>query len=533
VIGYLAQNYSLIHAFAQPAPARRTRREALAANRIFKMAPKLSDYFQDGEIVAVKGTLDRPISGLVIDSRRVVPGMLFFALPGQRADGASFIDEAVSRGAVAIVTQKMPAFPPAKVTFIQVADARATLASVAQRYYKFPDREMAVVGVTGTNGKTTVTHLLKHLLNGDQKVGLLGTISYDLGARTVPSFRTTPEALDIYGLMAQMRDAGCRQAVMEVSSHGIDQQRVRGLQFSAAVFTNLTRDHLDYHKTIESYFEVKMRLFTGGAGPAPKVSVVNLDDEFGTRLAAKLTAEVPDTRVITYGESPAAQVRAENVTLGFKHTTLRLVWPGGAMDLDSPLIGRYNVSNLLAAVATAWGLGRDPSVVLTRLRAFKGVAGRMERIEEGQPFNVLVDYAHTDDALRNALGMLRTITPGRLLVVFGCGGNRDRTKRPLMTRAVQDYADFAFATADNPRTEAITQIFGDMRAGVTTPEKITWIEDRRRAISLALDMAKPGDCLLIAGKGHESYQEFADTVFPFDDRLVARELIGIKAVKMG
>ena len=530
MIGYLAQNYSLIQAF-QPS-ARRTRREAHAATRIFKMAPKLSDYFREDEILAVKGTLERPISGLVIDSRRVVPGTLFFALPGLRADGASFIDEAVSRGAVAVVTQKMPALPPARVTFIQVADARATLASVAQRYYKFPDRDLNVVGVTGTNGKTTVTHLLKHLLNADQRVGLLGTISYDLGARTVPSFRTTPEALDIFGMMAQMRDAGCRHAVMEVSSHGIDQQRVRGLQFGAAVFTNLTRDHLDYHHSLDSYYEVKTRLFTGATGNVPKVSVVNLDDAHGEKLAAQIAAEVNGTKLVTFGENPRADVRAENVTLNFRNTTFRLVWPGGSLDIDSPLIGRYNVSNLLAAIATAWGLGRDPVVFLARLRAFKGVPGRMERIDEGQSFNVLVDYAHTDDALRNALGMLRAITPGRLLVVFGCGGNRDRTKRPLMTRAVQAHADFAFATADNPRTESIAQIFDDMRAGVTAPEKITWIEDRRRAISLALDMAKSGDCLLIAGKGHESYQEFADTVFPFDDRQVVRELIGIKTLKL-
>jgi UDP-N-acetylmuramoyl-L-alanyl-D-glutamate--2,6-diaminopimelate ligase len=526
VIGYLAQNHPLIQAFQ---PVRRTRRESRAATRIFKMAPKLSDYFHETEILAVKGTLDRPISGLAIDSRRVVPGTLFFALPGMRADGASFIDEAVSRGAVAVVSQTMPGMPPAKVTFIQVADARAMLATVSQRYYKSPDRDMTVVGVTGTNGKTTITHLLKHLLNGDQRVGLLGTISYDLGARTVPSFRTTPEALDIYGMMAQMRDAGCRHAVMEVSSHGLDQQRVRGLQFGAAVFTNLTRDHLDYHKTLESYFEVKTRLFTGGTGTPPKVSVVNLDDPYGEKLVARLAGV--DTRIVTFGENPRADVRAENVTLNFKNTTFRLVWPGGSMEIDSPLIGRYNVNNLLGAIAAAWGLGRDPVVFLPRLRAFKGVPGRMERIEEGQPFNVLVDYAHTDDALRNALGMLRAITPGRLLVVFGCGGNRDRTKRPLMTRAVQEFADFAFATADNPRTEAIAQIFEDMRAGVSAPENITWIEDRRRAISLALDMAKPGDCLLIAGKGHESYQEFADTVFPFDDRQVARELIGIKMLK--
>ena len=527
MIGYLTSNSALIHAFS-PRPASRSRRETLALNRVFKMAPKLSDYFPDGEILAQKGGLDRPISGLAIDSRRVVPGNLFFAIPGRRADGATFIDEAVSRGAVAIVTQKLPGHAPARVTFIEVADVRTALARVAQRYYKFPDRDMTVVGVTGTNGKTTVTHLIKHFLNGDQRVGLIGTINYDLGARTVPSFRTTPESLDIYGMMAQMRDAGCRQTVMEVSSHGIDQQRVLGLQFGAAVFTNLTRDHLDYHQTLEAYFAVKTKLFTGGTGTVPKVAVVNLDDPYGEKLAGQIPAGV---KAVTFGENPRALVRAENVALNFKNTTFRLVWPGGTLEIDSPLIGRYNVSNLLAAIATAWGLGRDPVVFLARLRAFGGVAGRMERIEEGQPFNVLVDYAHTDDALRNALGMLRAITPGRLLVVFGCGGNRDRTKRPLMVKAVQEFADFAFATADNPRSEALAQIFADMKAGVTAPGKISWTEDRRRAISLALDAAKAGDCLLIAGKGHESYQEFADTVIPFDDRQVVRELIGITTLK--
>lgn len=530
MIGYLTQNSLLISAFGAVA-ARRTRGETVHNERVLKNAPKLSDYFEDGEITAEKGPLDRPISGLAIDSRRVVPGNLFFALPGLRSDGAAFIDEAVSRGAVAVVTQKLPAHPPAKVTFVQVADARAALALVSQRYYKFPDRDLTVVGVTGTNGKTTVTHLIKHFLNGDQRVGLIGTINYDLGARTVPSFRTTPESLDIYGMMAQMRDAGCRQAVMEVSSHGIDQQRVLGLQFGAAVFTNLTRDHLDYHKSIEAYFAVKAKLFTGATGAAPKIAVVNLDDAFGEKLVEKLAREFPGQRIVTFGENPRAQVRAEEVTLNFTNSVFKLVWPQGELLVDSPLIGRYNVSNLLAAVATAWGLGRDPSVFLARLRSFKGVPGRMERIDAGQPFNVLVDYAHTDDALRNALGMLRVITPGRLLVVFGCGGNRDRTKRPLMVRAVQEFADFAFATADNPRTEPLPQIFADMQGGVTAPKAITWIEDRRRAISLALDACKPGDSLLIAGKGHESYQEFADTVIPFDDRQVVRELIGIKALK--
>ena len=525
MIGYLSSNHALIAAFA-PRPARRTRGETIALNRVFKMAPKLSDYFGDGEILATKGSLDRPISGLVIDSRRVVPGNLFFALPGFRADGANFIDEAMSRGAVAVVTERMPAHPPARVTFIHVSDARAALARVAQRYFKFPDRDMTVVGVTGTNGKTTVSHLIKHFLGGDQRVGLLGTIHYDLGARTVPSFRTTPESLDIFGMLGQMRDAGCRQAVMEVSSHGIDQKRVLGLQFGATVFTNLTRDHLDYHQTLEAYFDVKTRLFNGETGAMPKVAVVNLDDPYGAQLAATIPAQV---RTVTFGETPAAQVRAEQIALNFKNTTFKLTWPGGEMLVDSPLIGRYNLSNLLAAIATAWSLGRDPFVFWAKIRAFKGVPGRMERIEEGQPFNVLVDYAHTDDALRNALGMLRAITPGRLMVVFGCGGDRDRAKRPLMVQAVQEFADFAIATADNPRGERVDQIFADMRSGVTAPGKITWIDDRRRAISLALDACKPGDCLLIAGKGHESYQELADTIVPFDDREVARELIASKS----
>jgi UDP-N-acetylmuramoyl-L-alanyl-D-glutamate--2,6-diaminopimelate ligase len=545
VIGYLVHNYPLIHAF-QTRPLGRTRKEVKFVSNIFRMAPKLQDLFEDGELIAVKGALDRPISGLVMDSRRVVPGNLFFALPGYRADGASFIDEAIGRGAIAVVTEKPPVHPHAKVVFLQVANARAALARVARRYYKFPDRDLGVIGVTGTNGKTTVAHLTKHFLENEGRTGLIGTINYDLGVRTVPSFKTTPEALDLFGMLAQMRDAGCRHAVMEVSSHGIDQQRVLGLQFAAAIFTNLTRDHLDYHKTLEAYFAVKTRLFTGETGPVPRLAIVNLDDPHGAELAAKIPAAA---RVVTFGENPRADVRAEAIALNFKNTTFRLVWPrlrqgfsgqaGGVqsdsveetLDVESPFIGRYNISNLLAATATAWALGRDPKVFLASLATFRGVPGRMERIEEGQTFNVLVDYAHTDDALRNALGMLRAITPGRLLVVFGCGGNRDRTKRPLMMRAVQDFADFAWATADNPRSEPLAQIFADMKAGVIAPEKIFWTDDRRRALSLALDVAKPGDCILVAGKGHESYQEFADTVIPFDDRQVVRELIGIKQLK--
>ncbi len=524
MIGYLTFNSALIHAF-NPRPVRRTHRETLARNRIFKTAPKLSDYLRDAEIVAVKGELDRPISGLAIDSRRVAPGNVFFALPGQRVDGATFIDEAVSRGAVAVITQKMPAFPPAKVTFIRVADARVMLARVAQRYYKFPDRDLTAIGVTGTNGKTTVSHLIKHFLDADERVGLLGTINYDLGARTVPSYQTTPEALETYGMLAQMRDAGCHHAVMEVSSHGLEQKRVLGLQFGAAVFTNLSQDHLDYHQTLENYFDVKARLFTGASGSMPRVAVVNLDDAHGEKLAAKISGELPGVKLVTFGEHSRAHLRAEHVTLHFKHSTFRLVWPGGAREIDAPMVGRYNVSNLLAAIATAFALGRDPAAFLGRLRTFAGVPGRMEPVSAGVPFNVFVDYAHTDDALRNALGMLRGITPGKVRVVFGCAGNRDRTKRSSMVAVAQNFADHAFATADNPRTERLGQIFADMRAGVTAPAKFSWIEDRREAIRLAVAACQPGDSLLIAGKGHETCQEYADTVFPFDDRLVAKELL--------
>jgi UDP-N-acetylmuramoyl-L-alanyl-D-glutamate--2,6-diaminopimelate ligase len=540
MIGYLTPNYALIHALSAQ-PARPSKRSTQAIQRMFSTAPQLSELFEAGEIVASKGRMQGPISGLALDSRRVVPGNIFFALPGSRADGARFIDEAVNRGASAVVASALPVAAPAKVAFIRVANPRAMLARVARRYYRFPDRDLSVIGVTGTSGKTTVAHLIKHFLSGDQRMGLIGTINYDLGARTVPSYRTTPEAPDVFGMLAQMRDAGCRRAVMEVSSHGIDQDRVLGLQFGAAVFTNLTRDHLDYHRTLEEYFRVKSRLFTGGTGHVPPVAVVNLDDPCGEQLAARIAAEFPTVKLVTFGENPRALVRAQSVVLGSTGSSFELVCPSSEGDkrvggnslhpVDSPLPGRFNVSNLLAAIATGWGLGNDPAAFLTRLPELKPVAGRMERIDADQDYTVVVDYAHTADALRNAVGMLRPITTGRLLVVFGCGGDRDRARRPRMVEAVQGLADFAFATADNPRGEPLAQIFADMRPGAAAPEKIAWVEDRRRAISLALDVARPGDCVLIAGRGHESYQEFADKVVPFDDRQVVRELIADKALR--
>jgi UDP-N-acetylmuramoyl-L-alanyl-D-glutamate--2,6-diaminopimelate ligase len=493
------------------------------------MTKTLADLFRGIELTSLKGSLDTAVNAIVIDSRRAAPGCLFFALPGLRSDGNLFVEEAIARGAVAVVSAKARHMGPARVAFLQVADPRGVLAGVARRFFERPDEALDLVGVTGTNGKSTVTHVVRHLLaGGGARVGLIGTISYDLGLRTVPSYKTTPESVDLHGMLAQMREAGCRTAVMEVSSHGIDQQRVRGMRFAAAAFTNLTRDHLDYHGGLEGYFAVKARLFTGGTGALPRVAAVNVDDPWGRRLLASVPAAV---KTVTFGLEQPADVRASRIELRFDGTSFLAAWPGGRAEVRTHLLGHYNASNILCALAVCHGLGHDLAELLPRLDTLPGIPGRMERVENGLGCNVLVDYAHTDDALRNALGMLRTVTPGRVLVVFGCGGNRDRSKRPRMVAAVQELADFAWATADNPRKEPLDQIFADMTAGVKDASRIVFVDDRRRAISLALDAARPGDAVLIAGKGHEPFQEFGDTVITFDDRQVARELAAIKEMK--
>jgi UDP-N-acetylmuramoyl-L-alanyl-D-glutamate--2,6-diaminopimelate ligase len=374
--------------------------------------------------------------------------------------------------------------------------------------------------------------LVQHLLGGSDSVGLLGTVRYDLGRRSLPSFRTTPESVDLFALLDQMAANGCHNGVMEVSSHGIHQKRVFGIGFQVGAFLNLTQDHIDYHRTMEAYYAVKRSLFTGGAGRPPGAAVVNVDDPYGRRLCGELPAGMP---LLTFGFSPDAQVRAVRVQLFADRTLFELHWPEGRAEVVSPLLGRFNVSNLLAALAVARAGGADIGELLRRVASFPGVPGRMQRVDCGQPFNVLVDYAHTDDALRNACGMLREITPGRLLVVFGCGGDRDRGKRPLMMRAVLEGADAAWVTADNPRSEDLEQIFGDMRAELRgdEEERTVFVEDRRRAIHRALSVARPGDCVLIAGKGHETFQEFDGNVLPFDDRRVAAELLQLRELQTG
>ena len=467
------------------------------------------------------------VKSLTTDSRRVIPGSLFFALPGLRTDGNFFTEEAIDRGAVGIVTEQAKV-SHRKIATLQVESVHSALAAASRHFFGDPASRLPVIGITGTNGKTTVAHLAQHLLaEKEQPVGLIGTIRYDVGRRTFPSFKTTPESVDVYAMLAQMEEAGCGEAVMEISSHGIHQRRVEGLQLDIAVFLNLTQDHLDYHGDLESYFECKTRIFTGRHGqPLPGSALINRDDPRAIRLLGAIPESV---EVQTFGLNPHAGLRAEAISMDPEGTHFTIVGSGEEHRVRTPLLGSYNVSNTLAALSIGLARGRNLREMVERLRDFPGVPGRMERIDSGQPFQVLVDYAHTDDALRNAIGMLRPLVNGTLRVVFGCGGNRDREKRPLMTRAVLDGADVAYLTADNPRKEAVAKILDDMEDALKPGEsaRVRRIEDRRQAIRRALLDAEAGDCVLIAGKGHESFQEFSDTLVPFDDRAVARELLNL------
>jgi len=491
--------------------------------------PTLKELLAGTEVTASRGDLKRRPACLITDSRRVVPGALFFALGGLNTDGNLYTEEAIDRGAVGVVSENPP-LGTRHVASVQVADARVALAGASRIFYGAPDEELDIFAVTGTNGKTTVTTLLRYLLEeASMPAGLIGTVNYIVGKRTLPAFKTTPEAVETYAMLRQMREAGCGAAVMEVSSHAIDQERVRGLSLRYGAFLNLTQDHIDYHGTMEAYYKVKRRLFTGETGAQLEAAAVNLDDYYGRRLIEEVGEHL---RLLTFGISPDADVRAEGLDLRPEGARFTLVWPGGRAAVKSYLPGRYNVSNVLAALALVYLAGGDVAAAAGAVADFKAVPGRMERVDEGQPFEVLVDYAHTDDALNNLLSNLRPVTEGRLLVVFGCGGNRDRAKRPRMTGAVQKWADYAWATADNPRKEPLEQIFADMKEGVSDPARLRFVEDRRRAISLALEEAKPGDRVVVAGKGHETYQEFGVTVLPFDDRLVARELLRLKTLRV-
>lgn len=485
---------------------------------------QLKDLVEQLAPLKTQGPLDRAISGVSYDSRRVSPGMVFVAVPGQIADGYDFVMDAIARGAVAVVCEKN-GFVQSSASVIKVSDAREALGRAAAAFYQHPSSKLKVVGITGTNGKTTVAFMVKSMFEAAGiKTGLIGTIHHEIGNRVIPAQRTTPEAVEIQQMMASMVRNDCQACVMEVSSHALDQKRICGVEFDVAIFTNLTQDHLDYHETMESYFQAKEKLFTGlRASAKPGAAVINIDDSYGQRLTRSVNPEI----VLSYGLASAAKIRATNIELSRDATRLQVELPDGNFGCRLPLIGRHNVYNALAAVGAGAALKLEKTTMQAALNQFKPVRGRLERVELGQPFGVVVDYAHTDDALRNVLTTLREITPGRLLLTFGCGGSRDTTKRAKMGRVAAELADFTLITSDNPRkeppakiAEQIVQGFPERRREACRVEL-----DRRRAIQQLLGMARPGDTVLIAGKGHETYQEFEDTVVPFDDRIQAQEAL--------
>ncbi|PYJ00932.1 MAG: UDP-N-acetylmuramoyl-L-alanyl-D-glutamate--2,6-diaminopimelate ligase [Verrucomicrobia bacterium] len=463
----------------------------------------------------VEGPLDQAVTGIAYDSRRVTPGMVFVAIAGRHVDGHEFIGAAVERGASAVICERRP-LVPGRVTKIKVADVREALACAARSFYQHPSATLKVIGVTGTNGKTTVAFMDKSILEAAGiKSGLLGTVRYEIGDRVIPAQRTTPESLEVQQMMSQMLKADCQACVMEVSSHALDQKRVHGVEFDVGIFTNLTRDHLDYHGTMENYFAAKKKLFTALQQEAKRTAVVvNIDDPFGVRLAGSTPVEGQ----LTYGLLNSARLHATKIELNADGSRFVVEAPDRRFAVRLPLIGRHNIYNALAAVGAGIALQVDVVKIQAALNALPPVPGRLETLPLGQPFGVFVDYAHTDDALKNVLLTLREITRGRVLVAFGCGGNRDSGKRTKMGRVAAELADFTLITSDNPRTEDPDKIARQIEQGYRTVRTAAYaVElDRGRAIQQIIGKAQPGDSVLLAGKGHETYQEFEDTVVPFD-----------------
>jgi UDP-N-acetylmuramoyl-L-alanyl-D-glutamate--2,6-diaminopimelate ligase len=471
----------------------------------------------------VVGPLDRKVESIAYDSRRVQRNGMFVALRGEKTDGHNFIRQAIEKGASVIVAER--AEEHSRATFLVVESTRAALAGLATTFYRRPAEQLRIAGVTGTNGKTTTTFLIKHICErAGLLCGLIGTVRYEIGQRVLPATRTTPESLDLQELLAQIANAGCRAAAMEVSSHALAQDRTGEIEWDVAVFTNLTQDHLDFHGTMESYFEAKAKLFTQLAQQRKKnkpIAIVNIDDRYGERLIGKIGSQVS---VVTFGMSPRADFRASNYRMEFGGTLYQLDAHGKSYLVRVPLIGRFNVANSMAALAAANALGVNLRDAVLSLAKSPQVPGRLEIVPAKRQFQVYVDYAHTPDALVNVIKTLRELNPRRLIVVFGCGGNRDRQKRPLMAQVVDRHADFAIVTSDNPRKEDPDAIIAEIEKGFRSDryEKIT---DRAQAITRVIELAQPRDIVLIAGKGHEAYQEFADHTIPFDDIQVARRAI--------
>jgi UDP-N-acetylmuramoyl-L-alanyl-D-glutamate--2,6-diaminopimelate ligase len=474
------------------------------------------------EVLAHSGNPD--VTSVEYDSRRVKPGGVFVAMRGESSDGNRFIDPAISAGAVALVTDSAEERPRAGVAWAVVPHGRRALARVSANFYKKPAERIAITGITGTNGKSTTAFLVESILRAaGRKSALIGTIEYHVAGKVLPAPHTTPEALDLNRIFNEALGHGATEAVMEVSSHALAQERVFGVPFDVAVFTNLTRDHLDYHKTMEEYFAAKRVLFAGCGTDAPRAVVTNVDDESGAKLAE--FSRKRSSVVLKYGWE-GGDLHAEKVDITTRGTRFDLVTPEGKIAVFSALIGRVNVYNILAAAGACYARGCAAQAIAEGIDKLASVPGRFERVDCGQPFTVVVDYAHTDDALRNLTALARELVSGakgRVLTVFGCGGDRDRKKRPLMGEAAGRGSDFVVLTSDNPRSEDPVAIINDALVGLQkTGVKYSVEADRRKAIALAIGEARPGDIVLLAGKGHEKVQITREGAAPFDDLEVAR-----------
>jgi UDP-N-acetylmuramoyl-L-alanyl-D-glutamate--2,6-diaminopimelate ligase len=466
------------------------------------------------------------VSGLQYDSRKIQPGEVFFAFPGENVDGHEFIGKALAAGAAAVVSER-EASAEQRGIWVRVRHGREALAEAALRFYRYPDRRLALTGVTGTNGKTTTVFLIDAILEAaGLRTARLGTIEYKIAERRAPAVNTTPESLDLVRLLAELEQQKGTHATFEVSSHALALKRIHGLQFHTVVFTNLSRDHLDFHQTMENYAQAKKLLFEGAGGPAPRFAVINEDDPMGRKMLAG-----NETEVLGYGLQVGAAVQAKAFAMHARGLRFEVKTPRGEISIESKLGGEFNVRNILAAIATALSYGIEPRLIRGAIAACPPVPGRFETIDEGQPFSVIVDYAHTDDALKNLIGAARQVLqqqerPGRVITLFGCGGDRDRTKRPLMGEIAGRMSDLVILTSDNPRTEEPLNIMNDILVGLRRVDTPFVTEpDRAAAIATALREANENDIVLLAGKGHESYQIVGRVSHPFDDRQVAREVL--------
>ncbi len=467
-----------------------------------------------------KGLVDFEIKGISCNSKTVKPGFIFVAIKGVKQDGSKYIDEAINRGAGALVIQSHAAScsSQVKIPFITVKDSRCALAKLATEFYGNASSKIKVVGVTGTNGKTTITYLIENILRkAKTSPAVIGTINYRFKNKSVPSKNTTPGPVELQAMLADMLKSSVNYAIMEVSSHALDQDRTQGVRFHSAIFTNLTQDHLDYHKTIGNYFQAKAKLFR--SLDAKAFAVINNDDKYGRRLKG-----ITKAHVITYGIKNKSQVRAENIKFDARNSEFTLNASGRRMHLKTKLIGTHNIYNILAAVAWAKQAGISDDKIKRTIEEFSLVPGRLERVALAKKFSVFVDYAHTHDALKNIIKSLREVSKKRIIVVFGCGGERDKTKRPKMGRVVTQLSDYAIITNDNPRSEDPQAIIRDIKRGISK-NNFCVIPERCKAIKKSLTLANEGDVVLIAGKGHENYQVLKDKVIHFDDREWVRKCL--------